>query len=180
MNFENTKKALELFARAVIAQAKKNLRTKNPNPKYDNQIGSGALEKSLTHNLKVFPNSFTLEFYMEDYGPFIDEGVKGSKSTYRESRNSPFKYTGNKKTVNPKALDKWLIRKGIAPRGKDGRFMTRKSLKYIIAKSIYEKGIRGSKFFKQPFEDEFEKINQDVIDAFGLDVNDFLIKTQVV
>ena len=180
MDFKNTQKALELFARAVIAQAKTNLRTKNPNPKYDNQIGSGTLEKSLSHNLKVFPNSFTLEFYMEDYGPFVDEGVRGSKSTYRESRNSPFKYSGNKKTINSGPLDKWMVRKGIAPRGADGKFMTRKSLKYIIAKSIYEKGIRGSKFFTKPFEDEFEKINQDVIEAFGLDVNDFLLKTQVV
>lgn len=179
MDFKRTKQALELFAKAIVLKAKTNLKTKSPTPGAKNQMSSGKLEASIGHALNVSKNSFSLEFYMEDYGPFIDQGVKGSKSTYPESKFSPFKYSGSKKMIPTKSLDQWTIKKGIAPRV-NGKFADRKSLKYVIAKSIYEKGIRASKFFTRPFEDEFENIDKEVQEAFGLDLNDFLIKTQVV
>lgn len=173
MDFQRTKIALELFAKAVKLKAQNNL-------KKEKQISSGKLYDSIDYNLNVSPNSFSLEFYMEDYGTFMDLGVKGSKSTYPESRNSPYKYSGRFKMINPSSLDKWLVKKSIAPRDKSGRFIERKNLKYMIATSIYRKGLKGSRFFTGAFEEEFKNIDQQVQEAFGLDVNDLLIKTQVV
>jgi len=173
MDFQRTKIALELFAKAVKLKARKNL-------KKEKQISSGKLLDSIDYNLNVSPNSFSLEFYMEDYGTFMDLGVKGSKSTYPESRNSPYKYSGRFKMINPASLDKWLVKKSMAPRDESGRFIERKNLKYMIATSIYRKGLKGSRFFTGAFEEEFKNIDQQVQEAFGLDVNDFLIKTQVV
>jgi len=69
------------------------------------------------------------------------------------------------------------VKKGIAPRGEDGQFISRKSLKFAIATSIYRKGILARKFFSRPFEDEYLKLNQDIIDAFGLDIDEFLDQT---
>ena len=173
MDFKRTKLALELFAKAVKLKAQNNL-------KKEKQISSGKLYDSIDYNLNVSPNSFSLEFYMEDYGTFMDLGVKGSKSTYPESRNSPYKYSGKFKMINPASLDKWLIKKSLAPRDKSGRFIERKNLKYMIATSIYRKGLKGSRFFTGAFEEEFKNIDKQVQEAFGLDVNDLLIKTQVV
>ena len=173
MDFKKTKQALELFAKAVKLKARKNL-------KKEKQISSGKLLDSIDYNLNVSPNSFSLEFYMEDYGTFMDLGVKGSKSTYPESRNSPYKYSGRFKMINPASLDKWLIKKSLAPRDESGRFIERKNLKYMIATSIYRKGLKGSRFFTSAFEEEFKNIDQQVQEAFGLDLDDFLIKTQVV
>jgi len=173
MDFKKTKQALELFAKAVKLKARKNLKKKK-------QISSGKLLDSIDYNLNVSPNSFSLEFYMEDYGTFMDLGVKGSKSTYPESRNSPYKYSGRFKMINPASLDKWLIKKSLAPRDESGRFIERKNLKYMIATSIYRKGLKGSRFFTGAFEEEFKNIDQQVQEAFGLDLDDFLIKTQVV
>lgn len=173
MDFQRTKQALELFAKAVKLKARKNLKKKK-------QISSGKLLDSIDYNLNVSPNSFSLEFYMEDYGTFMDLGVKGSKSTYPESRNSPYKYSGRFKMINPASLDKWLIKKKMAPRDESGRFIERKNLKYMIATSIYRKGLKGSRFFTGAFEEEFKNIDNQVKEAFGLDLDDFLIKTQVV
>jgi hypothetical protein len=173
MDFKRTKIALELFAKAVKLKAQQNLKKKK-------QISSGKLYDSIDYNLNVSPNSFSLEFYMEDYGTFMDLGVKGSKSTYPESRNSPYKYSGRFKMINPASLDKWLIKKSMAPRDESGRFIERKNLKYMIATSIYRKGLKGSRFFTGAFEDEFKNIDKQVQEAFGLDLDDFLIKTQVV
>ena len=178
MDFKRTKIALELFAKAVKLKAQNNL-------KKEKQISSGKLYDSIDYNLNVVETKsktlyFNLEFYMEDYGTFMDLGVKGSETTYPESRNSPYKYSGRFKMINPSSLDKWLVKKSLAPRDKSGRFIERKNLKYMIATSIYRKGLKGSRFFTGAFEDEFKNIDKQVQESFGLDVNDFLIKTQVV
>jgi hypothetical protein len=178
MEFKKTKLALELFAKAVKLKAQQTL-------KKEKQISSGKLYDSIDYKLDVVQTKsktlyFNLEFYMEDYGTFMDLGVKGSESTYPESRNSPYKYSGRFKMINPASLDKWLIKKSIAPRDKSGRVIERKNLKYAIATSIYRKGLKGSRFFTGSFEEEFKNIDNQVQEAFGLDLDDFLIKTQVV
>lgn len=178
MDFQRTKEALELFAKAVKLKARQNLKRKE-------QISSGKLYDSINYNLDVVQTKsktlyFNLEFYMEDYGTFMDLGVKGSESTYPESRNSPYKYSGRFKMINPASLDKWLIKKSLAPRDKSGRFVERKNLKYMIATSIYRKGLKGSRFFTGAFEEEFKNIDNQIQEAFGLDLDDFLIKTLVV
>lgn len=179
MEFKKTKLALELFAKAVKLKAQQTL-------KKEKQISSGKLYDSIDYKLDVVQTKsktlyFNLEFYMEDYGTFMDLGVKGAESTYPESKNSPYKYTKGKfKMINPASLDKWLIKESIAPRDKSGRFIERKNLKYAIATSIYRKGLKGSRFFTGSFEEEFKNIDNQVQEAFGLDLDDFLIKTQVV
>lgn len=166
--FAETQKALNKFAKYVVSQSKANLTRQKKN-------ASGNLRNSLDYDLTVSKNSFSLEFIMTEYGMFVDEGVRGSKSTYPESRDSRFQYTGRFKTIPTAALDKWVIRKGIkGVRDEKGRFIKRDSLKYVIAKSIYEKGIRASMFFTKPFEKAFLNLPQEVIDAYALDIDDLL------
>jgi hypothetical protein len=165
--FAKTQDAFNKFAKYVIQQAKTNLTKQKRN-------ASGDLYNSLGYDLKVNPNSFSLEFFMEDYGAFIDEGVHGSKSSYLETRNSRFEFTGRFKTIPTKALDAWVVRKGIAPRDAKGKFIDRQSLKYVIAKSIYEKGIKASLFFTKPFERAFDNLPPEVVEAFALDIDDLL------
>ena len=79
---------------------------------------------------------------MEQYGEYQDKGVSGTKRKY----NTPFKYTN--KMPPPKAFDKWGIRRGIAPRTKTGQFEKRKSLNFVLARSIFYKGIKPSLFLQ--------------------------------
>ena len=76
-----------------------------------------------------------------------------------------------------KAFDKWSIRKGIAPRDKKGKFIKRKSLNFLIARSIYNNGIKPSLFFTKPFEAAFKRLPDDLINKFGLDIEKFLTST---
>ena len=69
-----------------------------------------------------------------------------------------------------KSLDKWTIRKGIAPRDKEGRFIPRKSLNFLIARSIYNKGIKPSLFFTKPFEKAFRDLPPELTTAFAIDI----------
>jgi len=130
-------------------------------------------------------NIFELTFLMEEYVVFKDKGVKGTKSNYLENKNSPFSYKskGGKKGLKgmppPKAFDKWIVRKGLKGiRDSKDRFIGRKSLQFMIAKSVFEKGIKASMFFTKPFEKAFKNLPKELVDAYTLDVEQ-LIKTTV-
>ena len=150
---------LEKFRDYVIQQARSNLSRLQKN-------SSKKLYDSITGEVKVMPNSMRVFFDMEEYGFYQDKGVSGTKRKY----DTPFRYTN--KMPPPKAFDKWIVKKGIAPRKKDGKFTTRKGLQFAIARSIFEKGIKPSLFFTKPFEAAFKKLPDDLVTSYGLDVVD--------
>jgi hypothetical protein len=147
------KKALEKYAKYVIQQSRSNLTKKKNN-------ASKQLYNSLEYKIK----GDKISFLSEKYGEFIDKGVKGSKSTYPESSASPFKYTN--KQPPSSVFDKWSIRKGIAPRDKQGRFVSRQSLNFLIARSIKNKGIRATLFFTKPFERGLDLYGDEIVAGY--------------
>ena len=175
---KNVSNELNRFAKYVISQSRANLTRGKKN-------SSNKLYNSLDSNVKVSKNSFELTFLMEEYGVFQDKGVKGTKSNYLENKNSPFSYkskggkNGLKGMPPPKAFDKWIVRKGLKGiRNKKGQFISRKSLQFMIARSVFEKGIKASMFFTKPFEKAFKNLPKELVDAYRLDVEQ-LIKTTV-
>jgi len=159
---KNVQQELNRFAKYVIQQSRTNLTKGKKN-------SSKALYNSLDYDLNVSPNSFSMSFLMEDYGIFQDKGVSGIKKKY----NTPYSYTN--KMPPPSKMDKWIVRKGLKGiRGKDGKFISRKSLQFMIAKSIFEKGIKASLFFTKPFEKAFKNLDKDIIEAYKLDVEELL------
>tara|TARA_R100001440_G_scaffold1566_2_gene4986 strand:- start:422 stop:925 length:504 start_codon:yes stop_codon:yes gene_type:complete len=148
---------LNKFAKYVIQQARTNLTKKRKNV-------SRELYDSLNFNIEENNGKTSLSFEMEDYGKFQDKGVSGKEKKY----NTPYKYTD--KMPPTRAFDKWVIRKGIAPRGKGGAFAKRQSLKYLIARSIYKKGIRPSMFFTKPFEEAFKRLPDELVEAYSIGI----------
>ena len=65
-------------------------------------------------------------------------------------------------------------KKGIAPRDKSGRFISRRSLQYLIARSIFTNGIKPSLFFTKPFKKAFKNLDANLIEAFKLDVEELM------
>jgi hypothetical protein len=155
----NRQEVLDRFVKHVVSQAKKNLTTTNKN-------ASKKLYNSIKGEAKAFPNSIGIYFDMEEYGFYQDKGVSGVKRKF----DTPFSYKS--KMPPPKAFDKWTIRRGIAPRGAGGKFQTRKGLNFAIARSIFEKGIKPSLFFTKPFEAAFKNLPDDLIEGYGLEVED--------
>lgn len=154
MEKTEVQKELERFRDYVIDVSKANLKRLKK--------ADGKLYKSLKGNVKTMPNSISIEFAMEDYGVFQDAGVSGTKKKY----NTPYSYKSKMPPV--KAFDKWLVRKGIAPREK-GKFASRKSLAFLIARSVFRNGIKPSLFFTKPFEDAYKRLPEDLVEKYGLD-----------
>ena len=146
---------LNKFRDYVISQAKANLTRGGKNV-------SKGLYNSIKGNVKANPNSFEMDFSMDEYGIYQDKGVSGIKKKY----NTDFKYTN--KMPPAKAFDKWIVRKGLAPREK-GKFKSRKSLSFAIARSVYYNGIKPSLFFTKPFEKAIKRLPNDLVEAFGID-----------
>jgi len=158
---ENVRIELTKFRDDVIRESRSNLKTMRKDT-------FGKLSKSLKGNIKVSKNSFEFDFAMEEYGLYQDKGVSGTKKKY----NTPYKYTD--KMPPTKALDKWIVKKGLAPRNENGQLLSRKGLKFAIARKIYIKGIKPSLFFTKPFEKYYKKLPNQLIEKYGLDLDKFM------
>lgn len=146
---------LNKFAKYVIQQSRSNLTKGRKN-------ASKELYNSLGYNISKQAETTSMAFEMVDYGIFQDKGVSGTKKKY----NTPYSYKS--KMPPRKAFDKWIVRKGIAPRGKGGKFLSRQSLQYLIARTVYQKGIKPSLFFTKPFEAAFKRLPDDLIKQYSI------------
>ena len=160
---------LNKFAKYVIQQSRSNLTKGKKN-------ASKELYNSLDFTDPTTKNGTTsFSFTMADYGVFQDRGVKGTKSNYIENSQSPYSYKskGGKRGLKgmppPKAFDKWIVRKGLKDiRDKQGRFLPRKTLQFLIAKSVFEKGIKASMFFTKPFQAAFKRLPDEILEAYSI------------
>ncbi len=122
--------------------------------------------------VKQMPNSIGIYFKMLPYGNFQDKGVNGTQINHGAPYS--FKSKGGVKGLKgmppPSKLDSWMVRKGIAPRNAGGQFTSRKGLQFLIARGIFKKGIKPSLFFTKPFEDAFRTLPDDLVEKYGLDM----------
>ena len=151
--------ALEKYAKYVIQQSRSKL-TKKGNK------ASGRLYNSLSYKIQ----GGKVKFEGLEYGLYIDQGVRGAEGHYADeaTSGSPFKYKHHPSSDGPfaKSLSKWIKKKGIRGRDKKGRFITNQSLSYLIARSIYKKGIRATLFFTKPFERGLDKYGDEIVAGY--------------
>ena len=146
---EALERYLNSFGKYIIKQSRANLSRKKKNV-------SKEPYNSLEFKVVKTTEGFSVQFFMADYGTFIDKGVSGTKkineyTTYDGRKvESPYKYRGKRPPM--RVFDKWIIRRGIAPRDEQGKFISRKSLQYLIANKIYTQGIQGISFFQRPLQ----------------------------
>ena len=161
-NTEKTYKYLNDFAKYVIQQSRSNLSKGNKNVNKN-------LYNSLDKQIEVGANSFRLAFLMENYGQFQDKGVSGTKKKY----NTPFAYSTKRPPLKP--IQDWVTKRRFQFKNKEsGKFMSYKSTAYLIAGGILKNGIKPSLFFTKPFEKAFERLPDELLEAYGLDLEQFL------
>lgn len=149
MKGENTQKALNKFGKYLVKESRKNLTRKKKNV-------TNSLYDSLDYDIKAMPNSFEFDFLMNEYGEWVDKGRKAGK-------NPPFS-----------PLRKWVEDRRIQFRSNKGRFQTYDQTAWAIVKSIGKKGIPASNFYSRPFQLGYAKLPNEIVEAYALDVEDFL------
>jgi hypothetical protein len=147
------------FGKYVIQQARSNLTKGKHN-------FNKTLYNSLRYSVYYSNDKFSMSFFMEDYGQFQDQGVKGAGGTRKttsafkrtnnkgkiwkqKAPNSPFAYKDKKPPVS--AFKDWAQSKGLNP--------------YAVRESVYRQGIPATKFFSTPFNIAINKLPPDIANA---------------
>lgn len=162
---KNVEIALDHFGKKVVQTARGILNATGKNT-------SGNLGNSLGYVIKVYPSgSIEIDFVAEGYAKIVDKGIKGSKSSAKAPK-SPYQF--KKRNLPKGVLDKWAIRKGMKSiRDKKGRFIKRKSLMFLMGRSIALYGIKPSNFFSDAFNEAFKHLPQQIIKSYANDVEKF-------
>ena len=172
---KNIENYLNSFGKYVVKQARTNLTKAKKNV-------SKSLYNSIKYDFVIENNGdFTLQFKMDNYGSFIDKGVSGNKKkqSYKDWKgktvSSPYAYKN--KQPPSSILEKWIKMRGIKGRdSKTGRFISNKTLAFLIGRKIKRDGIKGISFFQRPLELSMKKfpkefgaeLKQDIIDTLNI------------
>jgi len=179
MKSENIERYLNSFGKQVVNRAKGNLQKAKG--------GGTNLEGSIKFKIVKDADGFTLQFFMDNYGTFVDKGVSGTETKRKfkdykgQIKPSPYSYKPVKGHSQPPSsvLDKWIVKKGIAPRDKQGRFISRKSISYLIARSIGKGGINSTSFFQKPLGLGLKQFGKELLGAVKEDIIDGLTTATV-
>ena len=173
---DEVKILLEDYAERVVNAAKNNLaKTNNAN---------GELYNSLKSEVSQTDEDITVTFQGTPYANFYDQGVQGADPTkmpdgakhrFNRAPLSKFRFgTGNFKGQGSLrgAIDQWVVQKPGLSNVRDdlGRFIPRKTMVFLISRSIYLAGLKPSYFFSDPFEFYTERLERELEDALDRDV----------
>jgi hypothetical protein len=146
---------------------------------------SGKLANPSEPIITKFGNSYILSIGYEQgseaskYYDYINKGVLGTTNEKADA-NTPYKFDKAKKSVNIGAVEKWLSYnklktvavKKYSKLGVEAKAIeSKKSLAFVIARSIHRKGIASTKYFDRAVSQIFNKdFIADISLAIGGDV----------
>jgi hypothetical protein len=155
------------------------------NLKKSGSIASGKIAELALPLVNKFGNNYEMYLgYKKDnpasvYYKFVNKGVKGTKNVKADSK-TPYAFKTNKKAVPVSSIEKWLgynklksvsvsryTRLGTERKGIEGK----KSLAFLIARSIHRKGLKSTHYFDRAVAQIFNKeFIQNLAVALGADV----------
>lgn len=174
METKRLERYLKSFAQTVQKESRGLLKAK----KGDTKLG-----ESIDFTVTKDSNGYSVKFYMNYYGTYLDKGVSGNQvkrtfTNYKQvSESSPYNYTSKGPPVT--VLSKWVKRKGLKPKGfgvgrdKDsGRFIS--GLAIYISKKIKLRGIPSISFFSKPFGSNYNKLKEGLLKEFTEDITTYI------
>lgn len=137
-------------------------------------VATASLLQSINFTIDNLGSVVIFRLTMDDYYPFVDQGVKGAITTYDDARASPFQF---KRKLPPREpLEKWITAKGIKLEGKD-KLAARRSLAHVFQRSIWRKGQHATRFYSDVInEDTKEQIKAKIINAAKQYINVYFIQ----
>lgn len=148
----NFEKVVNKWGEEQIAYAVKMLADSGKNT-------SKSLSNSLKLEVKETAKGILLTISENEYGEYVRKGVKGATSSKR-APDSPYSFKDKMPPAAP--LDRWVVQKGLkSARDKKGRFIKRKSLVFLIRRSIFRFGIKPLDYFDK-LKPNIKKLRDDI------------------
>jgi hypothetical protein len=151
-----------------------------------NKISTGKLEDSITFEITDTGEGYELALKVLDYYKFVDQGVQGSGSNSR-NKTSPYKYRDKMPPV--KEILKWISQKGslkasaedqkrgLSNAQKSSRSLSAtakkikpKTLAFLIARKIQQRGLPYTGFWERSFEQTFKGLDVKLAQVTGLNI----------
>jgi hypothetical protein len=169
---KNLQTELQSFGKYVVQQSRSNLTKQKHNVSKD-------LYNSIHYKLDEKNGNFDLAFIMDEYGTFLDKGVKGAnpslvKGGKQKGGNSPYSFRNKRPPMQP--IADWAKKRNIRLRDKEGKFKkgNYRTIGFILQRSIFAQGIKPSMFFTKPFLAAFDRYPELLSKAFAQDIIDIL------
>jgi hypothetical protein len=155
------------------------LTTASDNLNKTNSVTTGELDRSLSFELVPNKGGYLINFKALEYFKFVDKGVRGAGAS-RKNNTSPYRFryiTPSKSHVT--AIEKWIIRNRLTATARDLKGRTgrerkaidpakgRRTLAYIIAKSIKRDGLYETGFWSDAFDQTFKDFGVKMSAALG-------------
>ena len=167
---KNLQTELQSFGKYVVQQSRSNLTKQKHNVSKD-------LYNSIQYKLDEKNGNFDLAFIMDEYGTFLDKGVKGAnpslvKGGKQKGGNSPYSFKNKRPPMQP--IADWAKKRNIRLRDKEGKFKkgNYRTIGFILQRSIFAQGIKPSMFFTKPFLAAFNRYPELLSKAFAQDITD--------
>jgi hypothetical protein len=167
---KNLQTELQSFGKYVVQQSRSNLTKQKHNVSKD-------LYNSIHYKLEEKNGNFDLAFIMDEYGTFLDKGVKGAnpslvKGGKQKGGNSPYSFRNKRPPMQP--IADWAKKRNIRLRDKEGKFKkgNYRTIGFILQRSIFAQGIKPSMFFTKPFLAAFDRYPELLSKAFAQDIID--------
>lgn len=192
MELNNLKALLQEFVAEVVSEAQKNIGASQRVSKFKvsktitkNFVASGKLKDGLRGKVN---KDLTLSFFVvgaaKQYAMAIEHGQKGTKGMPTDDPYyMPSKNATTAKMPPSKMIFKWMERKNIKFRDKDGKFIQkpsksrREGIAYAIAKAIQERGRVGLHYFEYAYLDTLKAMGPDILTSMGKDIEVELLNT---
>ena len=129
-------KAEEKWAQLVVTNAKSILLR-------NKKIATGALYESVRY--QVNPSTGQIQFIFAEEGKWVQSGRR------RGARFPP-----------PAPISRWIKEKGIQGRDKRGRFISNKSLTFLISRGISENGIKPLPFMSMAIKEAKKQLTAEL------------------
>ena len=163
---KNLQTELQSFGKYVVQQSRSNLTKQKHNVSKD-------LYNSIHYKLEENNGNFDLAFIMDEYGTFLDKGVKGAnpslvKGGKQKGGNSPYSFKNKRPPMQP--IADWAKKRNIRLRDKEGKFKkgNYRTIGFILQRSIFAQGIKPSMFFTKPFVAAFKRLPDDLLEAYAI------------
>lgn len=162
--FKNTEAFVRKYGKEVETEIKNRLLSYG-------KKASGKLYKSIRADVREEKAEFIVQFQMEDYGVYVDGGVKGAgKPSGFNGKDKPVVRTGrfsfhNKMPPNTKGIQDWLRIKGIP-----------KKAGFAVRRSIWIFGIAPTNFFTIPVKRNEKRLQAGIEKNMALDFEQIIAK----
>lgn len=190
METRNLKNFLDSFSNQVVRDARAKLASSKDS--IGKARGATQLGASIRSQVVRTERGFTTQFYMYEYGEFLDKGVSGTKEkqsfkNYKGgSEETEYSYKNAPGHSQPPSgvIEKWIKRKGIkgfvnknwkGGEKRAGQPIPDKSLAFLIARGIGRHGIKSISFFQEPLGIGYRKLKKQMLEKVKLDIETYLV-----